>query len=169
MKQNSSVLLIIVFSLLLLWSRWLPHEANLSPVLALFLVSGWLGQGRWYALLPLLALFISDISLGFYPGWAFNYICLVFVMAFGFSMKKTLVSFVTRGWGGVVLFFLVSNFGVWMTSGLYALNGEGFFLCYKMALPFFKVSLVSTTLFLAGFYLLGATYEQALKRRFVFL
>ncbi len=169
MKQNNSVLLVLVFSLFLLWSRWTSHEANLSPVLALFLMSGWVGQGRWYAFfLPLSAFFISDIHLGFYPGWAFNYISLALVILFGLSMKKSLVSFVIRGCGVAVLFFLVSNLGVWMTSGLYSLDGQGLFLCYEMGLPFFKTSLVSTNLFLAGFYFSGILYERAFKRDLVF-
>ena len=169
MKKNNSILLVFIFSLFLLWSRLIPHQANLSPTLALFLLSGWLGRNRWYALcLPFLAFLISDIYLGFYPGWVFNYICFILVMFFGFSMKKTLASFLVRGCGAAVLFFLVSNLGVWMTSGLYDLNGWGFFLCYKMAIPFFKTSLVSTTLFLTGFYLLGAVYGQSLKKIFVF-
>ena len=169
MKQNNSILLIVVFSLFLLWSRWIPHEANLSPVLALFLMSGWVGRDRRFALfLPLLALFVSDVYSGFYPGWVFNYICLVFVMLFGLSMKKNLTSFVVRGLGAAVFFFLVSNFGVWMTSGLYTFSGEGLFLCYKMALPFFRVSLISTTLFVVGFYFLGVIFERAFEGRLVF-
>ncbi len=170
MKKHSSILLIVIFSLFLLWSRWIPHGANLSPVLALFLISGWLvRRDRWYVLsLPLLAFYLSDLYLGFYPGWIFTYISLVFVMFFGFFMKKNLVSFLTLGWGVALFFFIISNFGVWVTSGLYPLNGEGLLLCYKMALPFFRASLTGTTLFLAGFYFLGKTCEQtALPRNFL--
>ena len=168
-KGKDPILWIVILSLFLLWSRWIQHPANLSPVLAICLVSGWLGRGRWYALFfPLLAFFLSDFYLGFYPGWVFTYVPLAFVVWFGSSMKKTLVSFVGWGWGAAFFFFLVSNFGVWIQAGLYSPDWEGLLLCYQMALPFFRASLVGTTLFLTGFYLLNLCRERIPGRKLIF-
>ena len=38
---------------------------------------------------------------------------------------------------GAVLFFLVSNFGVWLTQELYPHSAAGLAACYVAALPFF--------------------------------
>src|SRR6185503_8810753 len=40
--------------------------------------------------------------------------------------------------GASVLFFMVSNFGVWAQGKLYAHTWEGLVSCYQMALPFFR-------------------------------
>ena len=45
------------------------------------------------------------------------------------------------------LFFLISNFGVWLTGSMYALNTKGLIACYVAGIPFFDESLWSTLLF----------------------
>ena len=47
---------------------------------------------------------------------------------------------------GVIIFFIITNFGVW-TLGLYGYSIEGLILCYTFALPFFGNTLVSTIIF----------------------
>ena len=42
-----------------------------------------------------------------------------------------------------VLFFLVSNFGVWVGSTMYPPTGGGLLACYAAGLPFFNHSLLS--------------------------
>ena len=37
---------------------------------------------------------------------------------------------------GSFLFFFITNFGVWLSSGYYPKNIEGILACYTMALPF---------------------------------
>ena len=46
-----------------------------------------------------------------------------------------------------IIFFLVSNFGVWALSDLYIKNLEGLILCYTMAIPFLQSSLIGTIIF----------------------
>jgi len=50
-----------------------------------------------------------------------------------------------------VIFFIVSNFGVWLIG--YPKSLPGFILCYEQAIPFFKNTLISTMAFSAYFYL----------------
>ena len=45
-----------------------------------------------------------------------------------------------------VVFFVVSNFGVWVMGG-YTYDFSGFVACYVMAVPFFKNTLLSTVIF----------------------
>ena len=46
-----------------------------------------------------------------------------------------------------IIFFLVSNFGVWTSSDLYTKNLEGLITCYTMAIPFLQSSLIGTIIF----------------------
>ena len=55
------------------------------------------------------------------------------------------------GLGSSVMFFAVTNFGVWLvgTNAMYTHDLPGLVNCYAMALPFFRNTLVSTALFSA--------------------
>ena len=47
---------------------------------------------------------------------------------------------------GSILFFLVTNFGVW-SLGSYGYDIKGLITCYTLAIPFFTYSIISTFLF----------------------
>jgi hypothetical protein len=59
-----------------------------------------------------------------------------------------------------VLFFLITNFGVWAVSGMYVKNLLGLQQCLVMALPFFRNTLIGD-LFYSGMFFGG--YEILLK------
>ena len=48
-----------------------------------------------------------------------------------------------------VLFFLLTNFGAWMTSGLYVKSAEGLMQAYVAGIPFFQNSLLGNLVFAA--------------------
>ena len=54
--------------------------------------------------------------------------------------------------GGSTLFFVVTNFGVWVWSGMYAHTWSGFFLCYNLAIPFFRNTLLSDAVYTAALF-----------------
>lgn len=54
-------------------------------------------------------------------------------------------------------FFLLSNFVVFLRSGMYPHTGAGLLACYAAAVPFYRNDLLSTVLFTAVFFLLPAT------------
>ena len=45
---------------------------------------------------------------------------------------------------GSLIFFLISNFGVWVLGNLYEKNLQGLIECYVLAIPFFKNTFLST-------------------------
>ena len=140
-KANLPLMIIAVLSFGIFFSRMIPHQPNLTPVLALCLFSGFFAKGRWYALLlPLVALAASDWVIGFYPGWAFNYVSLALLLFAGSYLKHSASSFLGFGLFGAVVFFLFSNFGVWMFSEMYAPTFEGLMACYQMGIIFFRYS-----------------------------
>jgi hypothetical protein len=46
-----------------------------------------------------------------------------------------------------VLFFLVTNFGVWVVSGFYPMTFDGLITCYTAAIPFFQMTLMGDLFF----------------------
>ena len=45
------------------------------------------------------------------------------------------------------IFFIISNFGVWLMGSTYTFNLSGLIACYIAGIPFFDESLISTVLF----------------------
>ena len=46
-----------------------------------------------------------------------------------------------------LIFYVLTNFAVWVFGDLYPKNFEGLIMCYVMAIPFFTNTLISTFLF----------------------
>jgi hypothetical protein len=124
--------------------RLVPHPPNLSPIDAMALFGGaYLGR-RWLALIaPLGALLLSDAVLGFYPGMEFQYLSVALIVLLGAVAlsRATVLRIGTAAIAGSVLFFAVTNFGTWLTSGMYPHNFAGLGACYAAAIPFFQNTL----------------------------
>lgn len=150
--------------------RLVPHPPNFTPVGAL----GLYGGGRlptWRAyVLPLGVMAASDVVLGLlrvydgYPmfGWytLFVYPSLLLNVVLGRLLCRTLSAWRIGGTTllGSVQFFLVTNFGDWATSSLYATGTtypptpEGLLTCYIMGLPFFGYTLAGDLTFAAALF-----------------
>lgn len=143
--------------------RWLPHPPNFTPLFAVALFSGMVFRSRLLAFsLPIFLLLVSDIWLGFHSTWAFVYFPLILVVALGMGWQKKPVftSWSIRVFSGSVLFFFVSNFGVWWMSDLYPPTLEGLNLAFAMGVPFFKNALAGDFFFSA---LLMGSYQLATR------
>jgi hypothetical protein len=133
---------------LLVVSRVIPHPSNFTALTAVALFSGsyWASQ-HWRFLAPLLALFVTDIFFGFYPGIEMNYIAVALSVLLAPSLQASLLTISVRGFLASVVFFVVSNFGVWLFSGLYPLSVNGLTTCFILAWPFYPATLASTFLY----------------------
>ena len=131
--------------LVLASSRFVPHPPNFTSLLALsFYIPAILGLRFIPALI--VSFFITDLIIGFHSVTLFTWGS---VLVIGLSSKFFLITKITRVMGaltGVIIFFIITNFGVW-TLGLYGYSIEGLILCYTLALPFFGNTLVSTIIF----------------------
>ena len=133
-KQLVIVSIIIIAAVL----RLLPHLPNVTPITAMALFSGVYFTNKRYAfLIPLLAMFISDIYLGFSWISLFVYAGFVLVGYIGYTSKK--IRFTTILLGSVS-FFVITNFGVWLIG--YPKTIDGLVECYTLAIPFFRNSLL---------------------------
>lgn len=134
------VLLIIIFGVI---CRLIPHPPNFSPVTAIALFGGLNFSDKRIAFsIPLIILFLSDLILGISIINLFVYTGFSIIVFLGTKIKS--IKF-----GNIILssfiFFLISNFGVWIIG--YPKNIEGLILCYTMAIPFFGYSIAGDLFF----------------------
>jgi hypothetical protein len=123
--------------------RLVPHPPNFTPIGAMALFAGATLPRRAMAVAaPLLALLVSDLVLGFYAGMEVVYLSTALVVAIGWlvAARRTVVSIAAAALASSVAFFLITNFGVWLSSGMYARSASGLAACYTAALPFFQNS-----------------------------
>lgn len=95
----------------------------------------------WLAfVVPLMALFLSDAVIGFYSHMEVVYISFALVTVLG-STSLSRLSPLRVGAVAVassVLFYLITNFGVWLYSSDYPHNAGGMIACYVAGIPFFQ-------------------------------
>lgn len=176
MKSEKIPLRFVVITaivLVLALSRLLPHPFNFSPIAALALFGGAHYRNRFAAwLIPLAAVWGSDLFLNFafygrfvpfYDGAFITYSAFAMIVLLGslalrrFSAKNLLLTSLSAS----VIFFLVSNFGVWAFSGMYPLNLTGVATCYAAAVPFFRNTLAGDLVYtFAVFYAFEFAQQQ---------
>lgn len=140
-------LALVVFGVVM---RLVPHPANLAPVGAIALFGGAVLPRKLGWWLPLAIMIVSDIFfLGLYQGVAFTWLGFLCVALFGMSLRgqSNWLRIPFGALGAAVIFFVVSNFGVWLQGQMYALSWAGLVQCYEMALPFFRNTLVGDLLY----------------------
>ncbi len=140
--------IIVLFAVL----RMIIDIPNVTPVMAMALLGGALISKKQFAvILPLAVLFLSDLVIGFYSGFlmAFVYGSFVIVSLIGLWLRNHLrtVNVVLASLVSSVLFFVLTNFGVWAEGLWYPMTAEGLQQCFALALPFFKNELAGTLVF----------------------
>ena len=127
--------------------RLIPHPPNLTPILAFAIISPMLIKNRYEGMLiPVSAMFVSDIIIGFHVYQFVTYATILSISFFA-PMKKNYLNLSLIAIAGSVWFFITTNFAVWLIWDNYPKNIEGILTCYTMAIPFFKNTLISTLLF----------------------
>ena len=181
MKDLTKILQKEIFTisliLLLAFSRLLPHPPNFTPIVAVAIMSGYFFKNIKFSFVVLLiAMLLVDVFLGFYKHMLFVYLSLfliVFVF-FKISYKINFKNLFIFGFLGSLIFYLVSNFGVWASGVLspvtnlpYEKNLNGLISCYFLAIPFFKNTLFSTIVFSYAAYLANYFYGRLGQKKIV--
>lgn len=145
------------------FSRLLPHWPNFTPVggMALF-GAAYFSRKYISMLIPFLALWLSDLILnnvvygsyydsfqwwghtGVYLGFA-----LISVLAVPMLRSVTAGKLISASLSASLLFFLVSNFFEWVSTGMYEKSWAGLLSCYTAGLPFFWNTLAGDLFFTA--------------------
>src|SRR5690606_32089846 len=91
----------------------------------------------------------SDLAIGTYSSMYWTWLGFGSIAGLGYMLRKLPAAWrlPVGALGASTLFFLVSNFGTWVSSGMYSLDITGLVQCYTMALPFFRTTLQSDILF----------------------
>ena len=156
-NRNTFVFSLIFFAIL---SRFLPHPPNFTPIAAIALLSSKGFTNRWVVfLIPIVSLFISDLFIGLHATIPFVYISFILIALLGMYVKKiNIVSVLVSS----TIFFLVSNFGVWLLY--YPISVEGLIQCYTLALPFFLNTVLGDLVY--GALLIYPFYALQRRNRF---
>jgi hypothetical protein len=147
--------------------RLVPHPPNFTPIGAMALFSGaYLGRKALAFAAPLGALLLSDLVLGFYHGQTTVYFSVALIVMVG-MVALTRVSPIRVGAAALassVLFFVITNFGMWLFSGFYPRTLAGLETCYVAAIPFFQNTVAGdlfyATLLFGGFKVLELLMPQ---------
>lgn len=168
MTGNTARLLVLLSAIVVAAAlRLVPHPPNFTPIGAMALFSGaYLGRRGLAFAAPLAAMLLSDAVLGFYSGMQYTYFAVALIVLIGWAVRSR-ISPLRVGMGAVassILFFLVSNFGTWLSSGMYPHTFAGLSACFVAAIPFFQNTLAGD-LFYAGLLFGGfALLERAVPK-----
>jgi hypothetical protein len=157
--------LILGLILLAVVGRLIPHP-DFTPIMAVALFAGATLPTRIANVVPLAALIASDLLLGYALDWMalVVYGCLLASVGIGqwLATHRTWSRTGLAAVAGSVVFYLVTNFAVWVESReLYAHTVDGLLQCYVMAIPFFRNSLAGDLFWTA---LLFGLYEAGSNR-----
>jgi hypothetical protein len=134
--------------------RLIPHLPNFAPIAAMalfggvYLVSENNGMSKKYALIiPIVALFISDIIIGFYNPIlmiaVYGSFTLIGLIGLWLRKHKNPAAILAATLCGSTLFFAITNFAVWaMPKSFYPHTIQGLVQCYALAIPFFRNTLL---------------------------
>lgn len=158
-------------------SRLLPHPPNFAPIggMALFGAAYYVRKGWAYAI-PVIAMWLSDLILNnvvyaryfdrfvwFYAGSLFTYAAFALIVLMGtYTLRRVRVpQLLFSALAASAIFFAVSNFGVWLSSGLYPHTWDGLAACYVAGIPFFKNTLLGDLVYSAALF---GLFELSLSR-----
>ena len=140
MNRNSIIITMVVMAVA---TRLFPHPPNIAPITGIALFAGQrLGDKRLAFIIPILCMLISDLLLGFHSTLPFVYLAFICISFLGIYSKNihngTILTSST-------LFFLVTNFGVWLLG--YPNTVAGLISCYTLAIPFFVNTILGDLFF----------------------
>lgn len=138
--RTTTYMTLVLMVLVAAFSRLMPHPWNFTAIGAMALFGGsYFPSRRLSLVVPLLALLISDLVLGFHSTMVFTYMPFALMVMLGWTLRedKSPLRIGTASLVTSAVFFLVSNFGVWIMDGMYALTWPGLVSCYVAAIPFF--------------------------------
>jgi len=151
-KYTFPISLILILAL----ARLIPHPPNFTPIIAVAIMSGFFFKNIYLSLGTLLiAMLLADAFIGFYNNILFVYLSLLLIafIFYKISKKINFKNLFIYSFGSSIIFFVISNFGVW-ALGSPAVNNipyeksiEGLIQCYILAIPFFGNTFLSTVIF----------------------
>lgn len=146
-----TIITFLFISGILALGRLIPHPPNFTPILATAIYTPYIINDKWIAMLiPLSAMFIADIIIGFHPYvlWVYGAIGISTLLSY-WSMRfnKKYMQLTVMTLVSSILFFIITNFAVWVIWDYYPKTIDGLLLCYSMAIPFFQNTIYGTIIY----------------------
>lgn len=178
MQQQKRILILAAIIAAAALTRLIPHPMNFAPLGAMALFgSAYLSRNGMGLLVTMAAWLLSDLLLNnfVYPGDGFTLftqgavfiygsIALIYALGSVLLKKVSLPRMAAGSLGASVIFFVVSNLGVWVTGTMYPMTIDGLMACYAAAIPFFQNTLMGDLFYATILFLL---YERYLKSQLV--
>ncbi len=166
-KSITAIILVSAYILIIAGSKLLPHPENFTPLLGLAIFGGAMFlKKRMFLIITIAALFISDfifnnfvhpeyisnksglIFFADYMIWVYLSILLV-IFGASFALKKfSYLRLLITSIGGALVFYLITNFGAWLSSPeLYTRDLSGLLQSYRAGIPFFRGTIISNIVY----------------------
>jgi hypothetical protein len=163
-------------------SRLLPHPYNFTPIGAIGLFgAAHFARKHLSFLIPFAALWLSDLLLNnlvyapMYPEfygegfiwfgasswWVYLGFGLIIAMGMALLRQVKISNLLTASLLASLVFFLVTNFGVWFANPAYPKTAAGLMATYVAGIPFFWNTLAGDLFYVA---VLFGAYEWAQRR-----
>lgn len=158
-------------------TRLLPHPSNFTPLGAIALFGAAYFSRQWLMLaVPFAALFLTDLFLNnvvyrelygnqftLITSW-WIYAAFAVVMLLGmtwFRQKVSAPRVIGASLSASAVFFLVTNFSVWLESGMYPPSMAGLGACYMAGIPFLGNTVMGDLFFSVAMF---GVYEWSMGR-----
>lgn len=148
------MILVLVLVLVALLERLVfDLGPNVELVTMASVLAGLYVSSRWRYVIPLLILLLSDLVLGLGVislfTWSGFLVMVVLARGLADRWSNRIKSGLTAGVMGTLWFYGWTNFGVWLTDqwGMYANDWSGLVQSYVNGLPFLRLQMMSTLLF----------------------
>ncbi|MDQ3192421.1 MAG: hypothetical protein M3Q58_12580 [Bacteroidota bacterium] len=150
-------------------SRLLPHPPNFTPIAGIALFAGAYLSKKFAFIIPIAAMLIADFFIGFHGTMWAVYLCIILIaiIGMGLASRVKLINVIGSALASSVLFFIVTNFAVWLGSTYYTQDFSGLIFCYTSAIPFFNYTLAGDLFYsgvlFGGFYLATLKFPELVK------
>lgn len=142
--------LLTIMILAAAFTRLIPHPPNFTAVGAVALFGGaYFTEKKLAFIIPIIAMLLTDLIIGFHNGMLSVYLSFVIIVGVGIVLSRNIKfkNVVAASLFSSILFFVLTNFQMWILSPLYAKNIGGLGACYIAAIPFFHYTVLSDLFF----------------------
>jgi len=166
--MNKKIILLLLIVLLGTSFRIFLNEKvaipNFEAITSLSLLSGSFLGGIFGAVSSLLMIFFSDLYLGNTQIYLFTWSAFILIGVLGSIIKNNSKHYIFKITGlgvlSVLFFYLWTNFGWWLLSGMYEMNFLGLIKCYIAGLSFLRNQMTSVLIFTPAFGLIFSFFSS---------
>ena len=177
--MNKKIILILSLLIIGVVGRLVPHPPNVTPIIAIALLAAHAFKNKWIAILiPLTGMWISDLMInnylyaGYYDKfvffsngslWIYGAILLAVLIGKVLIRSIKLSTVFLSSFSASFFFFIITNFGVWLSNMMYPKSLLGLIECYTLAIPFFGNALIGDLIYSV---VLFTSYSLVFSNRF---